>query len=82
VNQINITYEEIQQTCGTLVCPFCFPLVLDGTPIASGGVGNKSITPVNIRFLQVKNKAVLNDEDNRSLVGFSPSFTVSIFYLH
>ena len=75
------TFEEVQQICGTDVYPFCFQLALDGTPIASGGVGNKSITPVNIRFLQVKNKAALNDEDNCSLVGFSPSFTVSNFDL-
>jgi len=71
------TFDEVQELCGTDVYPFCFQLALDGTPIASGGVGNKSITPVNIRFLQVKNKTALNDEDNCSLVGFSPSFTVS-----
>ena len=76
------TFDEVQEICGTDVYPFCFQLALDGTPIASGGVGNKSITPVNIRFLQVKNKAALNDEDNCSLVGFSPSFTVSNFDLH
>ena len=49
-------YEEVQQTCGADVYPFYFQLVLDGTPIASGGVGKKSITPVNIRVLQMKIK--------------------------
>ena len=76
------TFEEVQQTpCGDDVYPFCFQLAVDGTPIASGGVGNKSITPVNARFLQVKSKAALNDEDNCSLVGFSPSFTVSMIII-
>ena len=75
------TFDEVQEICGTDVYPFCFQLALDGTPIASGGLGNKSITPVTIRILQVKYKASLNDEDNCSLlVGFSPSFTVSIIY--
>ena len=72
------TFDEVQVTCGDDVYPFCFQLALDGTPIASGGVGNKSITPVNVRFLQVKSKTALNDEDKCSLVGFSPSFTVSM----
>ena len=52
---------------------------MDGTPVASGGIGNKSVTPVYARCLQVTTKTALNKESNTNLVGFTPSLTVSYF---
>jgi hypothetical protein len=69
-------YQEVQESCGTDVYPFCFQLAMDGTPVASGGIGNKSITPLYLRCLQVTSKSALNKETNTSLVGFTPSLTV------
>ena len=75
-------FEETQNLCGMDVIPLCFQLAQDGTPIQSGGVGNKSITPpVNMRILNVKTKDALNDENNCCLIGFAPSFTVSLIII-
>ena len=74
-------FEETQDLCGKDVIPLCFQIAQDGTPIQSGGVGNKSITPVNMRILNVKSKEALNDESNCSLIGFAPSFTVSVIII-
>jgi hypothetical protein len=74
-------YKETQDLCGMDVIPICFQIAQDGTPIQSGGVGNKSITPVHMRILNVKNKESLNDENNCSLIGFAPSFTVSMIII-
>ena len=71
-------YKEVSETCGSDVKPFCFQYAIDATPVASGGVGNKSVTPVNIRCLQVTTKSALQAESNTSLIGFTPALTVSI----
>jgi hypothetical protein len=63
------------------VFSICFQIAQDGTPIQSGGVGNRSITPDKMRILNVKNKESLNDENNCSLIGFAPSFTVSMIII-
>ena len=74
-------FKETQDLCGTDVIPICFQSAQDGTPVQSGGVGNKSITPINMRILNVKNKESLNDENNCSLIGFAPAFTVSMIII-
>ena len=70
-------HKEVADTCGIDVKPFCFQFAVDATPVASGGVGNKSVTPVNMRCLQVKTKTSLQAESNTSLIGFTPTLTVS-----
>jgi len=72
-------HKEVADTCGIDVKPFCFQYAVDATPVASGGVGNKSVTPVNMRCLQVKTKTALQAESNTSLIGFTPTLTVSKF---
>jgi hypothetical protein len=73
-------HQETMELCGNQhIKPFCFQFAVDATPVASGGVGNSSVTPVNVRFVQVKTLSALQADSNSSLVGFTPSLTVRYF---
>ena len=73
-------HQETMELCGNEhIKPFCFQFAVDATPVASGGVGNSSVTPVNVRFVQVKTLSALQADSNSSLVGFTPSLTVRYF---
>ena len=76
-NYFKLIFDRVQSIYGSEVFPFCMQWALDSTPISGGGCGTKNVTPLNVRFLQFKDRKLFRTLSNCNLVGFLPCYTVS-----
>jgi hypothetical protein len=77
-NYFKLIFDRVQSLHGSEVYPFCMQWALDSTPISGGGCGTKNVTPLNVRFLQFKDRKLFRSLSNCNLVGFLPCYTVSL----